>query len=113
VRVGGAERAGRAVRSDGEGAHIAPHGRLTSWYRVGNGPTAHGCRRSEPVPLARPPARRSCEAGRQAAQHLAPCGQRTKRRMHEPGLNVDGLEVSDSSAVWANAVVAVVSCAVR
>ena len=66
--AGGRGREGRAseLRSEGEGAHTAPHGRLTSCYQVGNGPTAHGCRGSELVPLARPPARRSCEAGRQS-----------------------------------------------
>ena len=37
--AGGRGREGRAsgLRSDGEGAHTAPNGRLTSCYRVGNG----------------------------------------------------------------------------
>ena len=113
--AGGRGREGRAsgVRSDGEGAHTAPHGRLTSWYRVGNSPTAHGCRRSELVPLARPPARRSCEAGGQSGAASRALAWAANKAPHSraPGLNADGLEVSelDSSAFWANAVV--VSCA--
>jgi len=113
--AGGRGREGRAsgLRSDGEGAHTAPNGRLTSWYRVVNGPTAHGCRGSKLAPLARPPARRSCEAGRQSGAASRALAWAANKAPHSraPGLNVDGLEVSDSSAVWANAVVVVVSCA--
>ena len=85
--AGGRGREGRAseLRSDGEGAHTAPHGRLTSWYRVGNGPTAHGCRRSELVPLARPPARRSCEAGRQSSAASRGLGSEQTPHSRAPG----------------------------
>ena len=113
--AGGRGREGRAsgLRSDSEGAHTAPHGRLTSCYRVGNG---HNGARLPRVGAraASPPARpRSCEAGRQSGAASRALAWAANKAPHSraPGLNADRLEVSelDSSAFWANAVV--VSCA--